>query len=881
MAREMQQIDRFVRAAAFLRREFLGRSIVAETSLSLREKTIYFFDTDIIVTYCQPWLMGSRQKGSREGNVGYGEIFPTIGSNISDPERRRSKDDRAAHIAAILAEYVFTEVRPNNLPAYQFNDHFDETRRIYEENARRFASLAAGRQKTMSLAQEERIRRAAALVAAYRPNTEGALGLFPMVEFLLQQMTPLDFPVKLEDRRIQSWERFLRLNAVTGGIYPGSLASDHFARDGDKKIVNALRLLNGELTPQETNIFNTLTIRIANKLRDSDSFEYANAERDARAVASLYLLNVRLKGTGWRAQFVTGARSLIEACYEKFPDAEGIDLEIADSFSQKYVRHLWAYTTEALLEPDWEGRRKFINWLDGLLASEAASTDFDEGHLTEIVKGQKTIEIENRLKLKAGTSSVVAEALNEWEVLTEKAVSKHRFEALGINSDEALRLQHRIVGKIARWQEGSLSRSWQDITDELGEEYHRAKDRTFLDFSRIGNNAIFRAQGIGQRNPPDLAFGSLSNTNKIFRRLCDANPYDQEEFANDFKEIESDCHDSSVDGDDRQLSHLRFLVLGATFAGANKWGVALSQGKRAVSIIERSRKFPYWPIPVKTQLPGLPVSFMSGREAYFLCAAATRVVARTRHDLDSSLLLLEQAEKCLAEDQAQTTAARTTHVRFKCERLALVLSEYYLERKNLNIQNSNNYDASDKFQTPNNNEYCDDLVPPIYAAAHLMLKEVRKNEPSHKAFSDPKSNLKRFGRVTLVHIATNVVQCCVIRAFRRLNLRTDRSAFTFNREDLRQALRLMAHFAHPPLGRERDELRQTPLMRLYRDAGARILAEDEFHFEKTQSALNELFKKESSQNVAVYDDWRFERLKDLGAMLNHMAHDELQDLVFE
>lgn len=877
MVSELSRASQFVRNAAFLRREFLGRNIFSEMEPQTRERTLYFFDTDIVVTFCEPWLKGPSRK---EGGGDYGVIFPPAHVDYEDQRLHLLERDRAAHIAAILAEYVFQSVRSDSYPAYQFDEHFSETARIYK-NARSLAKQVEGRQRSSLRAQEVRMRRTAALLA-HRSPISGDNFLMPEMVALLQSMTPLGFPNNKNERLLQSWERFVRLNNVAGGIYPAHLAAEHFERDGNRELTESLRVLSGDRNREEEAIYRELMKAFEARIAKHSPSRREVREHDAKAIINLYILNARLKNqnTGWRAIFITGAQGLAEACYGRFPNVPGVDQEVADKFSQKFVRHLWAYTTEALLEPEREGRRRFINWLDGLLASEALTTRFNEEGLTDLVLNPSVSVLGKNGQEKNAGKRTLKSVLQDWNALTEQAVAKHRLESLEVNTDEALRLQHRIVSIVGQWYKDLGGDSWENLIGIIREEYHRAKDRTFLEFSSIGKDAIFQAHGIRQRNPPDLAFASLPNTNRIFQRLLDVRKYSSQEFSDDYKAIAEDCRDSREDGDDRQLSHLRFLVLGAAFAAANKWGVALSQGKRAISIIERSRSSTFWPIPVKSQQPGAPKTFMSGREAYFLCASATRVIAATADDLDAALELLRKSEGALAEDKEHEGAEQVTYVRFKCERLALALTHYYLERKRQDKEVLRVSAKQAALPINDGSQYCDELVPNIYHATRDLLNELREVEPSGILLSKRSGFVRKFSRATLVNVATNIIQACVIRAFRRLNDRPDSLEFPLKLDDLHQALAVLAYFSTPPPKFSIDELRQTPLIRFYRDAGARILDSEGFSYHGSSKGLLKMFEDEPNRLVTFYDGWRFEKLEELGNKLNGIPGSERRELVF-
>lgn len=846
--------ERFVHNAAFLRREFLGRNLATANDRK-RANTIYFYDTDVVVAYCEPWIKGPDLSA---GGHGYGAIFPPS----ADDDVRNIRDEeteRAIYTSSILSEYVFTRLRSAPHPAYQFSCHFDETTNIYERNAQRLARTRNERTGQKQESRDERLRRAAALLGA-RSTNETATQLMPELIHILQLMSPLSFPLNKNDPRhiTRSWERFINLNTITGGIFNAKYAAAHFQSHGSA-LVDALKLLETGPEYEEQVIFDVLKRHFVKRLSDhAPPDRVASRDRDAEAITTLYLLNARLRksNTDWRAIFITGARGLAEAGYGHLPEVSGINRDVATNFSQQFIRHLWAYTTEALLEPDSSTPHKFINWLDGLLATVASSTDYSETNLTDLILHPGKYPF---------SSQTLPTILAYWNSLSDRAIATHKLEALGVNGAQALYLQHRILSRVGH----ERSASWDALLGTIHEEYHRSKDRTFLDFSNVGKDAIFYADGIGQRNPPDLEFRSLKQTNKIFQRLCDNETYSYSAFQSDYKNVELDCHDSSVDGDDRQLSHLRFLVLGAVFAGANKWGVALSQGRRAIAIVERSLDTNSV-IPVKQDDSK---TYMSGREAYFLCAVATRVISTDRHDLDVARSLLKKSELALRKDkERELSAGNISFVRFECEYLEIALAEYYLERKRRDLLISNN-------------RFADELIDSIYSSCSTLLKKI--DEDIDGGISGiincfQTSPRLKIGRVTAAHISINIIQVCVIRTFRRLNNRQDSADFIITADIIRMALRTIDFLLNPTPAAGFNAIRPTPILILYRDAAARLLGENhEINYASDDDALDALFSQfDDHYVVSSYDDWRFSKLKELGITLNNKNETERRSLLF-
>ncbi|WP_223412965.1 hypothetical protein [Roseovarius aestuarii] len=118
---------------------------------------------------------------------------------------------------------------------------------------------------------------------------------------------------------------------------------------------------------------------------------------------------------------------------------------------------------------------------------------------------------------------------------------------------------------------------------------------------------------------------------------------------------------------DRQLSHVKYLVLAVAFARANKWAVALSHAKRALAIINRSKN------STLAEIRNIPVkansgSHITGREAYYFCAVATRILATNQRRLDTAIRYSEDAKLALVRDHKEGTGNKSNGLKFFCGR---------------------------------------------------------------------------------------------------------------------------------------------------------------------------------------------------------------------
>lgn len=870
MSADGQLKEQFFRSAAFLRREFLGLvrlnkngrtnpQMVAER----REKTIFVFDTDVIATACEPW---SESAGR------YGAIFP-------GPADRQTTEapEWQKRTGSLIASYVLEKVRAQNLPIYQLGPHFEEVQTIFEKNARYFAGLTRARAPLTEAVDRERMRRAAALFRHdVREEGKGAQ-LLPSLTAMLQTLTPLNLPSTLNEQRLQAWERFVKLNSKTGGIYPAERASGHLRSLGQHDVADLLEVLNEDnsaLTGQERELFTRISDvmerRIEHFVSEVNRGRASN-RRDAEAIARLYLANARLSAPEvqkrnrlWRVVFVTGSKAVTEACYADPPPENnrtidlgrvlGTDQAITSEFSQKFVRHIWAYTTEALLDPGREER--FKGWLDGLLGAEADSTDFSEQHLTSVVRSGVT----------DGTfraANIIDEDIEYWEKAVQAAVTRDQFSQLGIDYEDAKKLQKRIIERFN-------SSSFDSLEKEVDEQFHRAKDRSFVELSETGALAIVRSSDFGERNPPDLAFGTLEHTNYIFKRLSDIDGYTAKAFREDLERIREDCHEpdlksSGDDGDDRQRNHLKFLVIGAAFAAANKWGVALSQGERAVAIIERAKRSGL-PIKVRINRDGHPQTHMSGREAYFLCASAQRISAARDWEFDRARHFLKKADEALILDRELKFAKRTTRVRFWGEQLAISLGQYYFAR----------WRAESSKDTIDDSRFCDANSSNVFIDLSTLMSGIEAEARLGAPFWNAHANFRGLGRITIANTAVNIVQSCVIRAYRSMHDRSENVPFTPTEADLRQALQLISAMIDPPPGSDWKPIRNTALIDAYRSIGYLLIGENE-------PPLSSGRVRGASQvkYVASYDPWRFEQLEKFRNEIRGKVPDVRRRLAFQ
>ena len=205
----------------------------------------------------------------------------------------------------------------------------------------------------------------------------------------------------------------------------------------------------------------------------------------------------------------------------------------------------------------------------------------------------------------------------------------------------------------------------------------RKRDRTMLSFSNLGALDLLRSNS--QRSSfPDVFFATLPKTQELLRNLFNGSYSNtgQNKFLIDFNKIGHDCYGWNKEGefDDRQLSHLKFLVLACIFASQDKWGAANGHAIRAINVINRSTKN----IPVKKNSK----SHMTGREVQLLLAICIRMRAQKESDFDRTRKFLSDAELSLSKDFSfnPDTDLDFHKARISTQKLSTAICEYYYFR---------------------------------------------------------------------------------------------------------------------------------------------------------------------------------------------------------
>lgn len=843
----VDSVQKFTRAAAFLEREFSGRNLAliseAENENSSSNK-IYVFDTNVFVRHS----VGGYQKGSK-GEYSGDQILPFFYGKLDKPKKETSRK-LSQDAGAAIVSHIFDKAISKNIPLFQFPEHLTET-----ESHFRYVKNEAGVLKTGLRDAENRdifnLVGMAATIASYPNDQLESQPVQSVVEQLVTGLTGGNTKIITErEKSIRQWDAFLELNLRSGGIFPLDMYCECVPDSSELK--NAFRFLDGQVeSPKDQELLRDLISFWENELSKKKSGAIEKKIRaDATSLAQLFIINSKLKDTKKSIVFVTHDKKLVETAYKAdLSSIPNVDPKLAKSFARNQIRHVWAYASEAIVEPDRQD--KFINWLTSIFATISRTGITSDKELSKYARGeaQLVIEIED-----------VVKAIEDWREITKQGISQFTLRKYGSDNDKFLKLRTAFLSKIESVRTSGTEQKfsgWESLIDELEELNDRFKDRAFLNLSNIGIEAVINASKVGQRNPPDLEFESLENTRNILKRLRTELKYTEEgagKFERDYDKIVFDCHDSSLDGDDRQESHLKFLVLGAAFASANKWSLALSQAERAIWIVERSnnRRLQKKDIPTKDVISDEAKSNISGREAYFLASVAQRMVARSNSEFRRANDFLDNSILALKKDHGKGTAKNSNIFKYEAERLAISLAQYYFHRH------------SDE------TNLCEYWVHRVNERANRILELLAEYDDNQLGLHPKSSFKRRLGKVTLLNVCVNIIQVAAINKFRELINAPNVSAKKLDSAAIEGATEIVEDLLKT--GSE-DAARphESFLIKVYKDLGKRLVMSEEGQ-SVAIGKLDSIYENVQMNSVSLYDTWRYLKLKELAELLSDEEH---------
>ena len=397
-----------------------------------------------------------------------------------------------------------------------------------------------------------------------------------------------------------------------------------------------------------------------------------NIETDCRVLARVELLDRILKPLDVRVVHVTGDQAIFGAASGYRPDEGG------PSFDTLYLRDPRAFFAEPSVlftehDTDLHDAQELIEWLDVFLAEFTDNEEISSAGLPAFLErtpAERHNAVEQVLRRDPLAGSSFA---NRWKRfcgpvtldLVRSASKKHSASVeqyLSILSgwaEGAAREPHREFRE-ADSSFRQTMRHFQETLDDLDalvtERVLETWRGCFAAATSTGFSLLQFGAGDGPpaRSPLPITFGTFQAASDFFSEMLRGGHGER------YREmIEALWIDDDTD-------YVFYLAFGALFGARGKWRVALILADRALAVVEKESSGPR---PEK----------ISGREAYYLRAAARRLTARDRHDFDEAEGALRHARAALERNRAAAPDHPITGLRFDAEQVAIDLGRYLFD----------------------------------------------------------------------------------------------------------------------------------------------------------------------------------------------------------
>lgn len=394
---------------------------------------------------------------------------------------------------------------------------------------------------------------------------------------------------------------------------------------------------------------------------------------DRRALVRLFQINRRL-GESYRLILVTPNKKLSVAA-AKIRDFPG-----NHSFADRYIRHPNSFLLDCgIFDHDSrnaeDSQRPQLAWLDMLLSafdrdigSEDIDlyTDFDQFHL-------KPVLLQRAFDAQELNPDAHAGFVASWYRYLGRAVD------LGLASD--LNTYESLIA-LSNAAEEDIDAPLSELRDIINERTEDSWRNFFETAARAGFQLI----------------GDTPSSSEIIKRALPIAVFTHHLEAQDACQVlvsGLDINKAREQLLDRiskleivdQTGYTRALTYSLLFAFSDRWEIAELLAQRAIKIYCRELE------RVPLDAPGRRYNLaangrISGREAYFLSAAYSRVLSSSERELNRVGALLSKAEASLRSEHAYEEAAgikspqsaMLTEIRFRSERISLQISRHFVAR---------------------------------------------------------------------------------------------------------------------------------------------------------------------------------------------------------
>jgi hypothetical protein len=679
------RVDRFtglIIDAATLRLHGIERDwLINKTSFGKSDNVIYAVDTDIVKLFCDP------------AHPGYGRAFR------SDP------DDHVTALSALLGQYIFYEL--SKLPMFQLDPHSGETGAVYDGVASAaFEENPADKFLTelSDLLSEEEFERSeytkSGTISEFRKEIlDGHKSDQEKDEFFEDRIGKiLNIVFPSHNKKKSEFSRYDYLNEFSKYI--------NLRADGrlvtQQKFVEALNSV-----PQLVEVAGTLTAKpsIFELIEDSQrKFEWLeklaekNSRRaprlleiDADALTALERLNINLREFNIKVVLITGDQAIHHAIKEIERPTNGVQNAL--------VVHPVAFLVDALAsqtapESAQEPGKRFQKWLDGILTPYTGNRWEFADKVRRLASQEETAISEIRKTLRTLYRDIDADidpydrAIKDWEALKKPAINLN----IGYSADNRSIFRRLIIEGVETKDSESLKRSINELRSYTLSRMDALWDGLLIRFTSTGVRLLYALRGgSGQnqrlRNPPVIRFDSFKEATKLVAEITKKHKLSEissPSIEERLSAIKGDALSDELGNTD--LGYLSCLVYAAVCASENKWYISRGLAERAVRIAQSGQ--------AKTK----DGSIISGREAYYMQACATRLtiqmsrktsvldedLKRANKTLDFCDTLLDQANDALNQElMAFETSAKNKTIRgrrFAAEKFAVAITKLHLKK---------------------------------------------------------------------------------------------------------------------------------------------------------------------------------------------------------
>ena len=346
-----------VRNTAFAALECTKRATLRRDQDEHGRTALYVYDTNIIVGHCAPWRAGLSPGDDKA--EGYGQVLPVRPAYHLPTQERLGLAKDAARQAEAVAQLLIKQalssrvIDGNKYPIYQLPSHFAETLTVYEavrKDAEAFTKIDANAIICRSKSTVDGLLVVlSAMLKEARPESPPDGRISNYASHILQRFVQR---TRSQQPLVREWDRFYALNVHEKGLF----STEEFLWPAPRTIQR------GSPTPatvsdrpfsnyskQEIKLKKELSDRALHEIRRQiKSRSDTRMQRDADAIADLFLLNKRLKDGSfpYRLVLLTGDRHLTQLFFNGLQGAKSIDAELAARLGRDCIHHLWSFVDE-------------------------------------------------------------------------------------------------------------------------------------------------------------------------------------------------------------------------------------------------------------------------------------------------------------------------------------------------------------------------------------------------------------------------------------------------------------------------------------------------------------------------------------------------------